>query len=76
MKNYNIPRMTAQDFIDFSKEDIKELKKEDRKTFIKKTGKEVSRRLKNLKRGNKTKTVGGRGGGINQQRAIKDLWKL
>ena len=46
------------------------------KNYIKKTWDEVDRRLEKLKKGKKTKTVGGRGGSINQQRAIKDLWKL
>ena len=46
------------------------------KNYIKKTWDEVDRRLEKLKKGKKTKIVGGRGGSINQPRAIKDLWKL
>ena len=46
------------------------------KNYIKKTWDEVDSKLEKLKKGKKTKTKGGSGGKINQQRAIKDLWKL
>ena len=46
------------------------------KNYIKKTWDEVDRKLENLKRRKKTKTIGRRSGRINQQKAIKGLWDI
>jgi len=49
-----------------------------KKNYIKKTWEKVEKRLDEpvFKKGRRTMTRGGRGGSINQQRAIKDLVKL